>query len=208
MPKLVDLSGRKYGRVTVIRRHANYINRFVHWDCICDCGVEFVTRGQSLTLGRTQSCGCKSRERVKAMGEANKKHGMRNTQIYHIWSGIARGRTTRGYSGVKTCDRWRKFENFYADMGPMPSPEHSIDRIDGAKGYSPENCRWATVVEQNNNKRTNRVLEFNGERRTVAEWARHIGINYETLLNRVTRHGWSVERALTTLGDGRACPQR
>jgi hypothetical protein len=101
-----------------------------------------------------------------------------------------------GGRGIVVCDRWTKFENFYADMGERPIG-HTLDRIDNDLGYEPGNCRWATVSEQNRNKRSNHVIEYNGEKLCISEWARRVGIDGKTIRRRLDV-GWSVEKALTT----------
>lgn len=98
---------------------------------------------------------------------------------------------------MKVCERWQKFENFLADMGERPSPQHSIDRIDNDGDYCPENCRWATHSEQANNRSSNRILTFNGVAQNVASWALALGIP-DTALRCRLHAGWSVERTLTT----------
>jgi hypothetical protein len=100
-----------------------------------------------------------------------------------------------GGRGIEICERWRLFENFLADMGQPPSNEHTLDRIDGSLGYSPENCRWASSIEQANNTSRNRWLTFNGVVRTVAQWAMELGCRPQ-LIDQRLRRGWSVERAL------------
>ena len=102
-----------------------------------------------------------------------------------------------GARGITVCDRWaNSFQAFVEDVGPRPSPKHSIDRIDGAKGYSPDNCRWATAQEQSLNRpEWVVILEHQGRRQTVVEWARELGIGPSTLYNRV-RMGWPPDRAL------------
>lgn len=102
-----------------------------------------------------------------------------------------------GGRGVTVCERWSDFDAFLKDMGPKPSPHHSLDRIDGNGNYEPSNCRWATATEQSRNRRGNHYLEFNGERLTITEWALRIGIDRTSLLERIST-GWSVEKALTT----------
>lgn len=96
------------------------------------------------------------------------------------------------------CERWESsVANFYADMGPRPSPEHSIERRNNNGGYTPENCFWGTDVDQNNNKRGNHFLIFEGRTQTVGQWARETGLEFHTITGRL-RRGWSVEEALTT----------
>lgn len=99
-----------------------------------------------------------------------------------------------GGRGIRVCERWDSFENFLADMGFRPSPQHSLDRIDVNGNYEPGNCRWATDFEQANNKRDNRRIEFRGETRTLKEWANTLGVSHTTLADRIDRHG--VEWAL------------
>lgn len=133
-------------------------------------------------------------------------HGKRKTRTYRIWSGMK----TRCYNesekcykdygakGITVCDRWlNSFVNFLEDMGEAPEGL-TLDRIDSTKGYSPENCRWATMREQQNNRSNNRVIEYNGESRTLAEWARILNAPYDCLHARLNKLNWSVEKTLTT----------
>jgi len=107
--------------------------------------------------------------------------------------------------GITVCDRWRdSFVAFYEDMGPKPSPAHSLDRIDNDKGYEPGNCRWATRTEQMRNTRANRWITFAGETLTLADWSERLGIHKETLTRRLET--WSVEEAMTRPVRGRSLP--
>ena len=101
-----------------------------------------------------------------------------------------------GGRGIRVCERWLKYENFKADMGEPPEGM-TLERIDNNGPYSPENCRWATRTEQNNNTRSNRMLTFRGKTQTIMQWAREIGVSFQVLWYRIAR-GWSVDRALTT----------
>lgn len=130
-------------------------------------------------------------------------HGMSKTRTFRIWSGI-RERCHKPYSsryqyygarGIKLCDRWQKFENFLADMGQAEQSQ-TIERINNNGDYSPENCIWASQKLQNNNKSNNRFLEYNGQRKTISQWADVIGIHQDILWKRLDR-GWSIKKSLT-----------
>ncbi len=99
--------------------------------------------------------------------------------------------------GITICDRWQSFASFLADMGPRPSPAHTIDRLDNALGYQPGNCRWATAKEQGQNRRDNIAVTHDGRTQTVELWAEETGITKAALYHRIER-GWLVERALFT----------
>lgn len=145
-----------------------------------------------------------ARPDLAARNAARATHRMSHTPIYNCWrSMLARCENPNqkdfaryGARGITVCNRWRNFADFLADMGTKPDGM-SIDRIDGSKGYSPENCRWATATEQANNKRSNVLVTFNGATATVAEWAQRVGLERKTLEYRI-RAGWDASRALTT----------
>lgn len=138
------------------------------------------------------------------LGHYNKTHGMYGTPTHTIWrSMLHRCRVLSdtnypryGARGIKVCERWLKLENFLADMGPK-LPGLSIERIDNDGNYEPNNCRWATKREQANNRRTSRLLTALGKTQTIAMWSRETGITESSIYARVTRLGWSVDRALT-----------
>lgn len=145
-----------------------------------------------------------TRPDLAAMNAARATHRMSKTSTYAVWSSMrqrcenpARKDFSRyGGRGLQVCERWKSFENFLQDMGARPEGL-TLERIDGAKGYEPANCRWATSKEQARNRRTNVVLTFNGHAAPVAEWAEKTGLERKTLEYRI-RAGWPVERALTT----------
>jgi hypothetical protein len=134
----------------------------------------------------------------------SRTHGATNTPEFRAWISLRhrcespKSPSFKDYGarGITVCERWSSFENFLADMGPRPSPDHSIDRRDNDKGYGPDNCRWATWAEQASNKRNNRVLTINGETRTLAQWARLAGLASSTLDNRL-KDGWTLEEAVS-----------
>lgn len=194
-----NLSGQQFGRLTVLREVPTDKSHR-SWLCECSCGTEKVVGHTALKSGATQSCGCLRRESTT---KQMTKHGASArgnwTRAYRIWAGMvarceiksATGYDRYGAKGVKVCDRWKNFENFLADMGEPPAGM-SIDRIDGALGYEPENCRWATRQQQNENRKSVRWIEFDGKRMNVAQWARHLGINKSTLLEALAKHPLEV----------------
>ncbi len=142
---------------------------------------------------------------METLIERSTKHGHATggiSRTYEAWSGmIARCTNPRKARaadwigrGISFCDHWRDFSAFLADMGEKPDGL-SLDRIDNSKGYSPENCRWADTKTQNRNKRSNRLITFSGQTKTVSEWADETGLGHALYLR--LHNGWSVERALT-----------
>lgn len=173
-------------------------------DCLvrCDCGspVRRVLL-QSLRNGSTVSCGCRKRAHLLEM---NTTHGQSRTAEYGIWVSM-NSRCSNpnhesfvdyGGRGIGVCVRWRDdFEAFFADMGPRPSPAHTIDRRDNDGGYSIDNCRWATQREQSRNTSRNVWIEYQRERMVATDWAARYGLSAAVLLRRIAR-GWPIERAL------------
>lgn len=160
MGAFIDLTGRQIGRLTVIKRWG-YSGKNILWLCLCSCEKVKVIAGRDLSTGHTISCGCWGREkRAEASSIANRTHGKSRTPIYVCWAEMMARCYRRSHTawdryggrGIKVCQRWHKFENFYMDMGDPP-PGLSLDRKDNDKGYSKANCRWATRLEQQNNRR-------------------------------------------------------
>lgn len=200
-----DLMGRRFSRWLVIgRAESADRRRRPRWSCRCDCGVVRDVCAETLTRGVSRSCGCLQRDTVSKHGHA--KHGEKRSLMFGIWVGMiqrcdnpnAAGYATYGARGVSVCPRWRSsFAAFLEDMGPRPSPKHSIDRIDNDGIYEPANCRWATREQQSCNMSTNRHIVFDGKRLTIAEWARETGMPRATIDYRI-RSGWSAAEALTS----------
>lgn len=192
-----NLVGQPFGRLTVIAHEGGRVIR-----CKCDCGNEHLVDRGNLTSGRTLSCGCLHKENHTTHGH-NRDYSV--TPEYTAWQGMRRRCEDVKFKqhgdyknrGITYCERWEKFENFLADMGVKPSPLHTLDRKDNDGNYEPSNCRWATWEEQSRNKRSNQVLEFQGQRMCIQDWAEHVGLNRNTLVKRL-RSGWPIEKALTT----------
>jgi hypothetical protein len=201
----VDLEGRTFGGWTVVSYAGRRQSQQILWLCRCECGTERVVLGNNLKRGLTRSCGCLYREAGReATRQANTSHGYSGSATYKCW-GHMKERCLNpnhkkyldyGGRGITICERWLQFENFLEDMGEKPEG-YSLDRINNEKGYEPGNCHWATLEEQDRNKRVNHLLTHNGETHCASEWAEIVGINRATLETRLNR-GWSVEKALTT----------
>jgi hypothetical protein len=161
MSRLVDITGRRFGRLSVLGR-ANVGGKHVMWICRCDCGETATVRGSAMKSGNSTTCGCGVREAMSRTGKTNKTHGQSRTPEYRAWARMLHRcyhtgdikYTLYGGRGVTVCDRWHEsFETFVSDMGPRPSPGHSLDRRDSNGVYEPSNCRWATLSQQNKNRR-------------------------------------------------------
>lgn len=198
--KFNDLSGQTFGSWFVLYRTEERPE--VRFMCRCECGTEKSVRGYSLEKGESKSCGCKS---VELTREKRFVHGMFGTPEYNTWQGLRtrcnnpKDKSYHNYGGrgIKVCDEWNSFTQFLKDMGKKPSSKHTIDRIDNMGDYCAANCRWATCKEQNNNRRSNLLIEYKGETKTLKQWAEFTGLNHSTIASRLQEHGWSVEDALT-----------
>lgn len=190
-PHTIDRTGQIFGLWTVLERMPKTSN----WLCRCGCGTEKVVSGSSLVIGTSKSCGC-------AQYVIHTKHGMEGTATYNSWAAmLARCNNVRhkqyldyGGRGIAVCSQWHKFENFYADMGEKPS-DRSLDRIDNNAGYSKDNCRWATQLTQIRNRRVSPIYEFEGSKKSLAEWAEIYRIPWRRLYERM-RKGWKINEAL------------
>jgi len=197
--KAADRVGQSFGRLTVLAVVRRDSHGHAIMACYCECGEGVEVSIGDLVTEHTRSCGCLKKDSLTT-------HGLCGSSEYRTWANMLdrciNSNTPRYYDyggrGIIVCDSWLKFENFYADMGNRPSPEHSIDRIDNNGPYCKDNCRWATVVEQNNNTRRTRTLTHNGRTQSLSQWASELGITHQALSDRLGRLGWSVDKALTT----------
>lgn len=172
---VIDLTGSQFGRLTVVSRGIGG-----RWNCTCECGGTCAPSSMNLRSGKTKSCGCLSRE---VAGNAKRTHGMHLTPTYYSWSlMLKRCRTPTdpaykayGGRGIDFDPRWLSFKTFLSDMGERPDGT-SIDRIDNARGYWPDNCRWANKLQQQRNIRSNRNIEYKGRVQCVRAWSAETGL--------------------------------
>lgn len=205
----LDLSGQRFGRLLCLSMAGRSPSRCLVWLCQCDCGGLTEVPSSRLLSDHTQSCGCLQRESASKSGQARRTHGALTDDsallgAYRTWAHM-KGRCANpnessfhnyGARGVRVVDKWLTFEGFWEDMGPTYQPGLTLDRIDNNGHYEPENCRWASRRTQCNNKRTNHLLAFRGQKQTLSEWGMLLGLNPRTIQSRL-RAGWSAEKALT-----------
>lgn len=198
MRKLIDFTGKTFNRWTVIRFAGVQENKRM-WECKCNCGNihTYPTSG----LGKTVSCGCFQKETIIRIMNAKPKIGKRPPE-YHVWKSMINRCTNTssdkykdyGGRGIMVCGRWlNSFDNFISDMGRRPSSLYSIDRFPNNDGdYEPHNCRWATMKEQANNRRSNILIILNGNTNTLQQIIDSVGMNKQTFKSRLYL-GWSIE---------------
>ncbi len=193
MTRKVLECGDTFARLTVVDRHEA---RRSHWNCTCECGKSVIVRSDHLRNGATRSCGC-------LHDELKTVHGMSGTPEYICWQHMIERCTNPknssykdyGARGISVSDSWRSFQNFFKDMGLKPSAGLSIERIDNNSGYSKENCKWATDIEQVRNRRNSLLHTISGQTLCMKEWCVILGVSYSTARARVKR-GLSVAEAL------------
>lgn len=210
MPIAQDLSGQRFGKLVAVR-DIGKTSRGRVWMCVCDCGQETEAVAGSLKSGHKKSCGCLHAESAKIAGGKQQTHGhttkerKQGAAEYHAWSSM-KSRCTNpnthsykryGARGIKVCDRWLDFANFYADMGPKPSSKHSLERLNTDGNYEPSNCVWADAFQQASTRTNVRSITAFGKTMTAAAWERETSISASVIRNRLDS-GWSIEAALTT----------
>lgn len=207
MVKVIDLTGNKYGRLTVVsmvgRKYTKGGYPYYAWECICDCGNRYVANGCSLKTGSTKSCGCITKEK-RAIGDLTKTHGLSKTKLYNCWQNMKKRCDKKNAScyedyggrGITYCEEWKSFESFRDWAFENGYKETlTLDRINVDGNYCPENCRWVDAFTQANNTRRNHYISYGGEKYTAAELARLFNVNYHTFLSRIQR-GVPVEDCL------------
>ena len=195
-PRTKDLTGMRFGRLSVVSMFAT---RPVRWNCVCECGIERVIHASNLLNGRSTSCPTCAHKihGHSSYSKASPEYRCYYNMLTRCYDSTNHHFDNYGGRGIVVCEHWREsFLYFLADMGPRPTPKHSLDRIDNNGNYSPANCRWATTEQQQSNRTDNHYLTHDGVKLTVSAWARKIGIRPISLLMRI-RRGETTERALS-----------
>lgn len=198
----LDLTGKRYGNLTVLGLAVDIPGKKKKWLCKCGCGNKVVVAGSNLQSGHTKHC---QKCGYEIMSDKRSKHKKAHTKLYYVWNGMinrcenpsVKAYCDYGARGILVCEEWHESKNFF-DWAISNGYKEGlqIDRIDVNGNYCPENCRWVSREENANNKRNNKIIECNGETRTLAEWARHFGVNYKNL-SRNLKKGYSLEEAVS-----------
>lgn len=206
--KAIDLTGKRFGHLVVMCKAGYRYKGSLVWTCKCDCGNIMDVNSNHLRTGHTKSCGCYKIERIKV---ANVKHGECNTRLYKIWSHMigrcndSNSKDSKWYKekGIVVYKEWHDyliFKEWALENGYDPNAkfgECTLDRIDGNKGYSPENCRWVNAKIQARNRSTNKMIEYSGKVQSLAAWCEELNLSYSVVQSRLYKH-WSVEKAFNT----------
>jgi hypothetical protein len=199
--KLIDLTGRKFGRLTVI----SFVDlKPTRWLCRCECGNEKIIR--KYDLGKTLSCGCLLSERLRLR---NTTHGLRheNKRLYNIWLGIKQRCSNSknheyhnyGGRGITVYKEWLDYKVFHDwALASGYAPNLTVERIDVNKGYFPSNCTWITLVDQQWNRRSSRYITINGITKHLTEWANQVGLRPSAITYRIDKMGWDEKKAVLT----------
>lgn len=208
-----DMTGQRFTRLVVLRRVHSDKNGNARWSCQCDCGKVIETHGFNLRNGASKSCGCLTTDQLR---ERTTSHQMSKSPEYVCWASMIQRCTNPraskynlyGGRGITVCSEWiQSFERFFADMGPRPSPEYSIERTNGNEGYHPGNCRWATNKEQANNTTQNVMVTYQGKAMTLQQAidASASPIRWRTVRTRINLD-WPLNDALTIPPGGKLRP--
>lgn len=213
--KTIDLTGQKFGRLTVIERAGSTKHGAAKWMCECDCGNKKAVIGDELRKGNTTSCGCYAKEVAKEtathfIAGKNKTHGITMSPIYREWTSMkqrcynTKNKSFKNYGGrnIKVCDRWvNSFDAFYKDVSKLPNfgnHGYSLNRIDNNGDYEPNNVEWADAVTQANNRRSSRYVCYNGQQLTIAQLSRLTNMPYKKIYKRIVLLHWEIEKAIST----------
>ena len=204
--KIQDLTGKKFGRLIVIAQAESYRKPsgqvVTRWICRCKCGNKVIVRATNLKIGNTNSCGCLKSDVLRSNRVI---HGLYNTKLYKTWSNMKQrcynsnsdDYYNYGGRGITVCDEWlNSFQKFYNwSINNGYKEELTIDRINVNGNYEPIKCRWITNAEQQNNKRNNHLIEYDGKTQNIKSWCRELGLSQSTFYKRYGK-GWSVQKCL------------
>ena len=203
--KFKDISGQRFGRLTALYKLHNHNSR-TRWLCLCECGNLKEVDTCHLTGYKIKSCGCLHVEANRKQGKRNIKHGKINTRLYRIWRCMKNRCYNKsdehykwyGARGIAVCDEWKDdFMSFYDwSMNNGYDDNLTIDRIDVNGNYEPNNCRWANAKQQQRNRRNNKRITYKGVTKSLIEWCETLGLKYDTIINRINKLHWTIERAL------------
>lgn len=203
-PKYVDLTGKKFGNLIVMKRINNNKRGEAVWECHCKCGNIVYTTSGSLNSGNTQGCGCKSKETAKLRSIKNHKDS-RLYKVYHWMKQRCYDKNNKQYKnyggrGIKICDEWLSDYTKFYDWAVNNGYEKglTIDRKNNNGNYEPNNCQWVTQKVNNNNRRSSIYLSYGGKTQTIYDWSIETGINHFTLLYRFHKK-WPPEKILNKL---------
>lgn len=199
--------GTRFGMLTIVRNVGG-----PKWECKCDCGNIVIVNGSSLNSGNKRSCGCLHSMNLAARNVANAKHGGKSNgkteRLYRIWDGMKKrcensnsdAFVLYGGRGIRVCDEWKHDYSQFREWALRSGyrDDLTIDRIDTDGDYEPFNCRWANAKEQANNRRNNHLIEYNGKKQSINEWAKETGLSYRVIHSRIFQYGWDIEKTLTT----------
>ena len=204
MSKLIDLTGQTFDRLTVIRRNGSTRDGKALWECSCECGKMVIVCGKELRNEHTKSCGCLRKDKAS---ECHITHGKTNTKLFLVWQEMRKrcyNKNNKDYKdyggrGITVCAEWLgDFQAFYDwSMANGYRENLTIERINTNGNYEPTNCKWATLKEQCNNRRSNNYITYNGKTQTLQQWADEYGIARSTLSSRIYKLHWNIEKALT-----------
>lgn len=201
---LVDLTGKRFGKLTAINSHYDKEKKVTFWECKCDCGNVTFVRANSLVHERTKSCGCL---RTESNMQKKTTHGLSGTPLYTAWYAMKKRCNNPGNHnydryggrGISVCNEWIDSFEAFSDWALSNGYREglSIDRIDNDGDYSPENCRWVDIKTQNNNRGVSLMFTYNGKTQNLSSWCEELGVPYFRTWQRIVQYGYTFEQAIS-----------
>jgi len=207
--KIIDITGQRFERLTVIRYAGLNKHQKAMWECKCDCGKTITVLGKCLRNGNTKSCGCYTSDRIREYSKVRwKTHGESGTRLHHEWTAMnqrCRNPNHESYAnyggrGITVCDEWAHSFTAFRDWALQNGYQDdlTIDRIDNDSGYCPSNCRWVDYKTQSRNNSRNVVITYRGETHCLTDWVDILGLNYKIMRARIVDKGWEPSIAFET----------